>query len=228
MTKGRKYFGMTLQQVGILVGLGVLACLLFGVTGIFALRKGLSGLPSRAPAVTPTIRPTSTLMVIPSLTPTETATPVPYDQLIPAGWKQFKTGLIEIWLPPTFKSTNKAPAEELAVLGANSKKSLYKMRISISYEPLSGDSLDAHLDDRLSKMDPATRMVERRKVSLNSTEAVRMVFEGRVETVDVNELVFVMQDGSTVWSVVYVAQINEFYDMLPAFEQSIKTFRIVR
>jgi hypothetical protein len=57
---------------------------------------------------------------------------------------------------------------------------------------------------------------------------VRITFELRVETVDVNELVYVFQDGSAVWMVAYVAQINEFYDMLPTFEQSAKTFRTVK
>src|SRR5512141_2814697 len=131
MSQDRKYFGMTIQQIGILVGLVLTVCLLFGVTGLLVLRRGVSGLFSRAPVNTPVVRLTATPFVIPTVTPTETPTPIPYDQLIPAGWVQFKTGLIEIWLPPSFKSTNKDPNEELAALGANSKESLYKMRVSV-------------------------------------------------------------------------------------------------
>ena len=171
---------------------------------------------------------TATPFVLPTLTPTATLTPVPYEQLIPAGWKQFKTTLVEIWLPPDFKSTTKDADEELAALSANSKNSLYKMRVSIGYKPLVGDSLDAYLDNEIAKLDPALRVVDRKKVSVNSTEAVRIMAEGRIQTVDVNELVYMFQDGGTVWAVTYVAQINEFYDMLPSFEQSAKTFRIVR
>jgi hypothetical protein len=55
-----------------------------------------------------------------------------------------------------------------------------------------------------------------------------MTFELRVETVDVNELVYVIQDGGTVWFILYAAQINEYYEMLPIFEQSAKTFRVVK
>jgi len=40
--------------------------------------------------------------------------------------------------------------------------------------------------------------------------------------------VYVIQDGTAVWFVEYVAQINEFYDTLPSFERSAQTFRIVR
>lgn len=224
----RKYFGMTIQQIGILIGLAGFACLLFGMTGFFILRRGLSGLNSRAPAMAPTVHMTATPFALPSLTPTVTVTPVPYERLIPAGWTQFKTPLMEIWLPPDFKSTKKDADEELAALSANSKNSLYKMRVGISFEPLVEDSLDSYLDNRIAKLDPAIRLVNRKKVSLNATEAVRLMLEGRVQTVDVNELVYIFQDGGTVWAVTYVAQINEFYDRLSSFEQSAKTFRIVR
>jgi hypothetical protein len=152
-------------------------------------------------------------------------TPIPYEQLIPNGWKQFKTELVEIWLPSSFKPIKTSEGEELALQGATSKNSLYKMMATVSYEPLTGGSLDEHLDSALLKLDPLIRLTERRKVSLNATDAVRMTFEGRVETVDVNQLTYAIQDGGTVWFVYYTAQINEFYEMLPIFEQSAKTFR---
>lgn len=228
MAQNKKILGMTSSQVGILIALGALACLLFAVAGWF-LFGGSIQLPfSRAADSTPTPRWTPTVYVLPTLTPTITPTPIPYEQLIPNGWKQFKTELIEIWLPPSFKAADKEPNEELSLSALNSDSSLYRMRASISYEPLTGDSLDEYLDTGLSKVDPQARLVERRKVSLNSTEAVRMMFEVRVETVDVNELIYVIQDGGTVWFIMYVAQINEFYEMLPLFEQSAKTFRMVK
>ena len=228
MSQNRKKLGMTSAQIGILIGLGAAACILFAVTG-WLLFGGSIQLPfSRVSESTPTPQLTSTPFVLPTLTPTLTPTPLPYEQLIPNGWKQFKTGLIELWLPDSFKTTDKDANEELAALGANSDSSLYRMRVSVSYEPLAGASLDEHLDAGLLKLDPQIRLVERRKVSLNSTEAVRMMLEMRVETVDVNQLVYVFQDGGTVWFVVYVAQINEFYEMLPLFEQSAETFRVVK
>ena len=102
MQQNRKFFGMTPLQLGILAGLAGAACLLFGLAGWFVLR-GKSGLLARAPENTPVPRATSTLIVIPTLTPTQTPTPVPYEMLIPSGWEQFKTGLVEIWLPSSFK-----------------------------------------------------------------------------------------------------------------------------
>ena len=228
MSQNRKYLGMTSAQIGILIGLGAAVCILFAITGWFMLGGNISLPFSKAPDNTPTPQSTPTLIVLPTITPTATLTPIPYEQLIPNGWKQFKTELVEIWLPPSFKTTDKDVNEELALLGANTKSSLYKMRVSVLYEPLTGDSLDAYLDGGIAKMDPQARLVDRKNVSLNATEAVRMAFEMRVETVDVNELVYVIQDGSTVWFIIYAAQINEYFEMLPQFEQSAKTFRVVK
>jgi len=229
MSQNRSNSGMTSTQVVILIGLGAVVVILF-VFILWIVFGGRIQLPSfsRAPENTPTPKMTSTPVVFSTLTPTPTQTPIPYEQLIPAGWKQFKTGLVEIWLPPSFKTIDRKSDEELSLQGATSKNSLYTMAATISFEPLTGGSLDAHLDAGLLKMDPQTRLTERRKVSLNSTDAVRMQFEARVETVDVNQLTYAIQDGETVWFLYFTAQINEFYDMLPTFEQSAKTFRTVK
>jgi len=235
MKQYRKYFGMTLLQIGILAGLAGAACLLFGLAGWFALR-GKSGLFGRAPQSTPIAQATSTMIVIPTLTPTLTSTPIPYELLIPDGWRQFKTGLVEIWLPSNFEpgdakllsaSTNLA-IPELIMSGTTSKSSLYQMLVTASYEPLSTGSLDAFLDGKLAKFPAESRVAERRKVSVNSTDAVRFVFETRSNNIDIDVLAYVFLDGNTVWYVEYAAQINEFYEMLPTFEESVKTFRIVR
>ena len=88
MTESRKYFGMTTSQLGILGGLAVAACLVFMLTGWFVFRGG-SGF-SRTPANTPAPQATSTPFVIPTITPTQTSTPVPYEQLIPTGCPQLR------------------------------------------------------------------------------------------------------------------------------------------
>src|SRR5512143_3795538 len=103
MTQNRKYLGMTVQQIAILAGLAGAACLLFAVGGVLFLRRGLNSLAA-APQNTPTPSFTPTPFVLPSVVPTQTITPVPYEMLIPLGWLQFKTGLIEIWLPKEFKA----------------------------------------------------------------------------------------------------------------------------
>ncbi len=229
MKQNRGKPGMTSIQIGILAGLGLLVVVLFGCVFWLVLGRSVR-MPSfsRAPENTPTPQMTSTPVIINTMTPTATATPVPYEQLIPSGWKQFKTDLIEIWLPPSFKAAKKESEEELSMVGETSKNSLYRMRVLVYFEPMVGDSLDALIDSELKKLDTEVMVTEKRKVSINSKDALRVTFEMRTQGVDVNELIYIFQDGSAVWLVGYVAQINEYYEMLPIFEHSIKTFRTVQ
>jgi len=235
MTQNGKHFGMTPSQIGILAGLAGVACLLFGLVGWFVLR-GNFNLFARAPQNTPVPQSTPTPFVLSTLAPTETPTPIPYEMLIPDGWMQFKTGLVEIWLPADFKlgdsklfgdSANSA-LRELIMTGATSKSALSPMLVMVSYEPLPAGSLDAHLDSEIASFPADIRVAERRKVTINSVEVVRFVFETQSNNIDVNDLAYVFLDGNTIWYVEYVAQINEFYEMLATFEQSARTFRIVR
>jgi hypothetical protein len=235
MTQDRKYFGMTTKQIAILAGLAVAACLLLGVAGLLFLRGGRSSV-NQAPQNTPVPQSTATPFVLATASPTETLTPLPYELLIPEGWVQFKTGLVEIWLPKEFKkgdsksiknSANLA-VPELVLTGSTSKSAPYKMLVVISYEPMTADSLDAYLTSEIVNLSPEARVVDKKMISINSQDVVRFVFEIRSNNVDFNDLAYVFLDGSTVWYVEYVAQINDYFTVLDNFEKSAKTFRIVR
>lgn len=228
----RRYFGLTIMQIGILAGLLGTACLIFSLTSWFIFRGGFS----RPPVATPVTLSTSTPFSIPTITPTLTPTPIPYEQLIPEGWVQHSTALVELWLPSQFEMSGQGISGisgnsvllEMALTGESSETSLHEIFVSVSFEPLTAGSLDTFLESRLSNIPAGVNVSERRKVLLNSTDAYRVMFESNNNNVLTNDLVFVILDGTTIWYVRYSAQINEFYDMLPAFEQSIKTFRIVR
>jgi len=234
MTENRKYFGMTTAQLGMLGGLAAAACLVFAVTGWFVFRGGFNF--SRPPVNTPVPQATSTPFIIPTITPTLTSTPVPYEQLIPTGWTQHRTELVELWLPSGFKIASSGVSGisgnsvllEMALTGPASDSSAYEMFVTVSFEPLTSDSLDTFVDSRLSNIPADINLAERRKILINSTEAYRLMFEGHSNNVSTNDLLFVFQDGSVIWYVRYSAEIKEFYEMLPTFEQSVKTFRIVR
>lgn len=233
MMKDRKYLGMTAQQLGILAGLAVLACLIFVVTGGLALGKGL-GFLARPPAPTPVMLPTSTRIVLPTITPTETQTPIPYEQLVPYGWTQHETQLIELWTPPEFKDAPPGVVSGVAgnsvflnlALVSNINPSGYPSTISVSYEPLTANTLDEFMKLKLSNIPPDINMVENREVTVNSADAIRLMFESKTNSLDVNDLLFVFQDGDTVWYVKFSAEISEFYEQLPNFEESVKTFRV--
>lgn len=244
---------MTKGQIGILAGLGIILIILVSVIArTFLTRSGMIQAGSSNP--TPRVQATSTMIVLPTLTPTATSTPVPYEQLIPAGWKQFKNELVELWLPPQYKlgDAKKLAADakkryeetglqELNDYNAESKtfytfvivdeesgSELFRTITSVGYEPLPQETLDLFLDTEIARLPYIITVVERRKVNIEGKEAVRLVYETRQGNINANELIYVFLDGSTVWSVSYYAEINEYYQQLPLFEQSIKTFRFVR
>lgn len=233
--QNRKYFGMTQTQIMILAGLAIAVCLVFGVAGVLVLRGGL-GAPAPVPQDTPIPQATATPFVIPTLTPTETLTPVPYEQLIPEGWVQFKTALVEIWMPKGFKQQKPKPSDDLSkamtvdleIVRPTSKTSLYPVIVIVSYQPSTASSLDAYVEGLPSQLSADTRVIGKRKVTVNSTDAILLTFESKVNGDDVNDQAYLLLDGSTVWFIQYIAQLNEFYDLIPTFEQSIKTFRVVR
>ena len=235
MQQNKKFFGMTPRQIAILAGLIATACLLFGLAARFALRGGLTRSPN-SPQGTPASQFTATPWMIPSPVPTGTATLLPYETLIPTSWLQFKSALVEIWLPAEFQPADpqllnnsfNTAISELVVRDSREDSSAYPMLVIVSYEPLTADSLDAFLDAEVAKIPSDFRLAERKKITLNGVEAVRFVFEARFSNLEVNDLTYVFLDGGTVWYVEYIAQINEFYEMLSMFERSAQTFRLVR
>jgi hypothetical protein len=232
------FSGMTRGQVSILAGMAVFL-LLFMCVGWLIVSRGFGGglglsAPEQSPTVPPTVTPV--LVIQPTLTPTITPTPLPYEQLIPAGWNQYETSLVEIWLPSNFKLADSRTVNttagfalpELLIAEVPSKSSAYTMLVAVSYDLLTGDSLDKFLDAKFPSLPYQARVSDRRTVYVNTVEARRIVVEFRINNIDYNDMVYVFLDGQTVWYVEYVAQISEFFDNLPVFEQSIQTFRTVK
>lgn len=232
------FSGMTRRQVGILAGMAVFLVLFLCVGGFIVVGGFGGGLGLSAPEQPPTIAPTVTPMLViqPTLTPTITPTPIPYEQLVPAGWNQYKTSLVEIWLPSNFKLADSKTVNttagfalpELLAAEVQSKSSAYTMLVGVSYDLLTGDSLDNFLEAKFPSLPYQARVSDRRTVYVNTVEARRIVVEFRINNIDYNDMVYVFLDGQTVWYVEYVAQIGEFFDNLPIFEQSIQTFRTVK
>src|SRR5215210_172383 len=167
MQQNDKYFGMTRTQLGILGGLAATACLLFGLAGWFALR-GSSNRLHDAPQSPPVPQSTPTPWTIPSLAPTGTTTPISYETLVPNNWVQFKTGLIEIWLPAEFQpadpqlfnNSSHTAIGELILTDSREDSSPYQTLVVISYEPLTMDTLDAFLDAEAARIPSDFRVTE--------------------------------------------------------------------
>ena len=233
MNQNRKYFGMTIPQLGVLAGLAGALLLILCVGGYLIFGGGLS--PS-ALQIPPTAESSPTLVVIPTLTFTPPPTLIPYEQLIPAGWNQFRTSKTEIWLPTGYKDAKlKLPkgavwvsAADLVITQPASKSNNYAKTVVISSETITTDSLKSFVDLKIQSVPASARLVDRGTKTLNAIEAIRLMFETRVDNADVNQLVYIFQDGNTAWYVLFYAQINEFYENLESFDNSIWTFRLVK
>jgi hypothetical protein len=237
MDLNRKYFGLTVTQLGILGGLAGIAFLLFCMVGCLLLGKVREKAFPQISAAAPTIQPTPTIILTPTLTTTPAPTPVPYASLVPTGWAQYRTALYEIWMLPGYKATKTIdvlmtglggnPVLDLSLKGAYTSKSTNKIYLTISYEPVTGDSFDAFIASHLTNL--GVNPNERTKTTINADPAIRLVFSGRKgNNTDVNELTYVVLDGTTVWYLQYTAEITDFYNLLADFETSAKTFRMVK
>ena len=232
MNEDGKLFGMTRKQIGILAGMAGALLLLVCIGGVLIVLGGGFGFSgSSGPTTVPTV--TSVVVTPPTLTPTITPTPIPYEQLIPVDWNQYKTSLVEIWMPGNFRLADRNTEDITANFGVPdlllaevpSNASAYTMLVGVSYDVAAGDSLDEVLDAKSLNMPYQARISDRRTVYVNTLEARRLIIEFRINNIDYNNMVYVIQDGSTIWYVEYVAQIAEFFDNIGVFEQSILTFR---
>ena len=232
------FAGMTRMQIGILAGLAGFLILLVCIGGFILLRGVGRESVSMAPVQTPTIMSTVTSVVTkaPTTTPTIAVTAAPYEQLVPANWLHFTTPLVEIWLPNNFKLADKKTVNitaglakpELLITEIPNKSSAFNMLVSVSWDLMTGDSLDAFLEAKSPNLPYQSQIADRRTVYVNAVEARRLIIEFRLNNVDYDDMVYVFLDGSTVWYVEYVAEIGEFFANKDVFEQSIKTFRPVK
>ncbi len=128
--QNHKYLGITLSFIGILASLLITACLLLGATGWFGFRES-ARVYTRVPQRQPDIL-SRTSFALP--------TPIPYELLIPKGWEQFRTELVQIWLPKEFTASDPqllsnsadSAAPELLITGPFSQSSPYQMFVMIS------------------------------------------------------------------------------------------------
>jgi len=157
--------------------------------------------------------------------------------LIPEGWVQYKSTLIETWVPKGFKPQQPKPSDDFSetmtldlevVRPASKKVSTYPVIVMVSYEPLTVGSLDEYMDGLPAQLSSGARVTAKRKVNINTVDGILVLLEAKVNGEEVNDQVYAFLDGGTVWFIHYTAQINEFYALLPTFEQSIQTFRVVQ
>ena len=254
--QNKRYFGMTVIQLGILGCLGLVALGMVLGGGIFITTSlGSTGPSGRAPqdiSATPEWTATPIITETPTLTPT--ATPFPYDELIPSGWEQHITSDIEIWLPTRFKSVNvenerremidlyqdigldeiartmqENPSAYVFWFKASESDAVpYTANISIEFQAVSIESLDIYLDQKyINEESSPFRVVNRKEILGGIHQTRRILLESTLDNYYVAVAQYAIYDGTHLWFINCTAHYNEFYTLLPDFDKVARTFRLV-
>ncbi|GAB4422317.1 MAG: hypothetical protein Kow002_11600 [Anaerolineales bacterium] len=254
-TTAKKYFGMTLVQLAVLVCLAVTACCLVG-GGFLFISSSTASLNASAPTpvdVDATLQTTPEPAPTATITPTPTQTLVPYESLIPQGWSQHKNQSIEIWLPDSFYETEidvsvrelikryrelnqDALADELEesppgyVFWLETKspsQKLFTTRLTVYPVLMTEPDLDTFLDQHYNTVRLRHIIVDSRPFEVAYYPARRTLIEANLGGVYAGYVSYAIYDGTLVWFVEGASHFNEFYTWLPIFDDAARTFRFI-
>jgi hypothetical protein len=198
---------------------------------------------------------TATIAQTPTEASTPTITPIPRESLIPLGWVKLASGNVEIWLPPTYVGgdllgnraatiqtlnalgpyygdavafAQNATADYL-IYGVNTAASQYMVLadMSVSFEPQPVADLEGYVANVRAALPAEIVVMETRRFTPPwGTAGIRWTLQsGQGGDQAMHALYFIL-NGDTVWWLQYTSYINDFYTLLPTFEQSARTFWI--
>jgi hypothetical protein len=261
MTRNRskRILGMTLTQLVILACMGCALISLFG-GGAWMIANGMgvtfSSWPT--PVITSThtpyltLTPSLTFTITPRPSRTPTLTPVPYKAYVPADWKQYDDGRVEIWLPETFAIVGDSDAlqqeivnqyktiglEELTTQREKEMRSFELLfrhgpPLGSHYIPLvfvkeygrNGRTLTQFVDQTIQALDITSTLVERGPFEFYQAEGERVVIQTNFSNAYVNFVYYLRMDGDTIWEIGCDAYLIDSYTFQPTFDSIARTFR---
>jgi hypothetical protein len=221
----RKYLGLTVMQLIVLACLGLTT---FGVIGIAARIILGKSMPLDTIAVQPTSMPISTRTPLSTRTPippTPTFTATTYESLIPNGWIQQKYENVEFWVPVDFE---KDPSSEDLVGLANKIPGTKSIPASVSLSNEIGikTDLDTFVQEGVKQFTRDVTYLESKKFEIGIYEVKRLKLEVIVSNIPLENVLYFIKDGDTVWIISGFSHLEDFHDWLPIFDQIARTFRI--
>jgi hypothetical protein len=250
--RAQRILGMTIPQL-LILGCLTLSIICTFVGGYWALNTVVASAYAIPilPGLNVTPLPTSTPAPTATLLPTASPTPITYESLIPAGWKQFKSENapgMEIWFPPSYvvlteslmqaNDMNYVPLSEAeGQEGLTSILNLVDMTASpymlyttfgMSTQPLPAADLDKTIDQEFANMMLNARLMERGNFEIRNYPARKVVFDITGNGVTAGLVAYLIQENGTVWYLGFTTPYNELYTRMPVFDQIAQTFRIVR
>jgi hypothetical protein len=240
----KRYFGMTMVQIGVLVLFAVLDVTVI-CAGIFLVGGNL--LPQQAAAGAPPA--TAGAPTAPTVTPTPQPTAA-----LPPGWNRFATGKVEMWLPPYFVGGdfNRFKADvikEFRALGSEYDQLADSLENgNTNFEIYAVDSTNIQngvmtnlnvMEDTISPLESLENYIERQTKALPSEwividhsmyrhgeyEAGKIWTEYVVYGVTGRQMMYIIrQNLTTLWALTFTTSAAEFDDRLPIFEMCEATF----
>lgn len=171
------------------------------------------------------------------------------------GWKSFRGRDVELSLPAHFRggSPSDADAKVLITAVKNLGPAFAQIATFVEKNPATfvlfavdpkpnrvggvtnvlvaaeqvpaNTTLDNYLAS-LSRILPAQiQIIERNVVTISGLKAGRLVTQAGVREQQVKQLIYVIKQGDTVWTVGYSTGANEYQQRLSTFERSIQTFK---
>lgn len=249
--KTKRYLGMTVTQLAILGSLvGVMCVVMIGAYWVFAsiAQTNILGMPVSNVGASPTI-----LFAVPTTEPTQTPVPsatstaIPYESLIPPGWKQVTSAEapgMEIWLPtsfvplkeikganliPVFESDGTAQNGKTIISLADKTQTTYLIYTSFSIftQPMSAATVDEMIDRLFGPSFSSMRVNEHSDFVFGSLTGRKLVFEINASSTNLGYSLYAVQIGDTVWYIVFNTAFNLLYTNMPVFDQAAHTFRVL-
>ncbi len=178
---------------------------------------------------------------------------VPQTPTPPPGWERVKSSSFEIWLPESYEvwditSENlDAIIEELSSRGPEfvgyipfilQKPDVLKMiaafpqisgNLSIqSMDSGEGWTIDEVVETLEFYLQTSGKILERELFKHNGCDAARLVHEFVEFGILEKQVMHLIKEESTLWTVSFTTSAEEFQQLLPEFEQSFKSFRLNR
>lgn len=181
--------------------------------------------------------------------------PVPTAIAQVAGWKAFRGRGVELWLPSNYRGGSPSAADAKGLINVikemgpefahiarmvEQNPSTFVLfavdpqlnatggvtNVLVASEQVAPTlTLEGYLT-ALAKILPAQiRIVEQQRVTLQGQVAGRLVTEAASHGIRVKQLIYVIKQGRTVWTVGYSTGAENYSQHLPLFERSIQTFK---
>ena len=119
------------------------------------------------------------------------------------------------------------------ILGFNSKYEFGNPGIStlIAAAPIkTSPDMDVkdYLDAAIKQLPPQFQVIKQETTSLQGRQAERLIVDFTILDYSGRELLYVLQDGDTLWVIVRATGAEDFEQQLPVFERSVLTFTIIK